>query len=155
MCLVIDTCCLAQVFCPANVCHSEFKPILNWITNGKGRIIYGGTKYKKELKKARQIFKLLLELRKVRKVIELDTCEVDLKEKEIKNKESNPKFNDPHLVAIVIVSGCRVICTLDKNSEEFIKNKKFYPKRFARPKIYSKLKNKNLICSKNVTKICK
>ena len=44
MCLVIDTCCLAIVFDGGNKKHVKFVPVLKWVTEGKGRMIYGGTK---------------------------------------------------------------------------------------------------------------
>ncbi len=42
MCLVIDTCCLAIVFDGDNKKHDKFIPVLKWITEGRGRMIYGG-----------------------------------------------------------------------------------------------------------------
>jgi hypothetical protein len=49
MCIIIDADTLGLVFNPETKEHKKFKPVLEWINNGKGKIVYGGTKYEKEL----------------------------------------------------------------------------------------------------------
>lgn len=61
MCIILDINILSSVFSQAAMKHREFEPVLKWITEGHGRVVYGGTKYKKELGKTPylKIFSLL------------------------------------------------------------------------------------------------
>lgn len=45
MAIIIDANCLARVFDKTNIEHDEFVPVFDWIVNGKGKLIYGGSKY--------------------------------------------------------------------------------------------------------------
>ncbi len=47
MCIIIDANALPSVLKR----EPELCPVFNWINEGKGKIVYGGTKYKEELKK--------------------------------------------------------------------------------------------------------
>jgi len=153
MCLVIDICTLAPVFEKSCAKHSEFKPVLDWILYGNGKIIYGGEKYKNEI--PQKYLRLINELTKASKAIELIEQKVNEKTKEIKKKYRHRDFDDPHIVAIIIVSGYRVICSDDDRAYPFFKMKMLYPNRFTRPKIYSGASNKNLLNDNNIVKICK
>jgi hypothetical protein len=155
MCLVVDTCCLGVVFNPANTEHHQFQPVLDWITKKNGKIIYGGTQYKKELRTAKSYWSLLLELGKQGRVVELDDGEVDSIASQVRRKETATSFDDPHIVAIVIVSKCRVVCTNDKKAHPFLKKKKLYPKTFVRPRIYSARGHMALLSDANIVDICR
>ena len=61
MCLVIDPGCIPKVFDPMNREHTRFIPVWKWINNGKGRMIYGGTKYLKELSHLSKYLPLIVE----------------------------------------------------------------------------------------------
>ncbi len=80
---------------------------------------------------------------------------IDTREKEIKEKNRHRDFNDEHIIAIVIVSGCMLICTKDEKAFRFIKDPSFYPKHCKRPKIYLTKRNKNLLADCNIAPICK
>src|ERR1017187_3259313 len=112
MCVVIDTCCIINVFDRRSKDHAAFAPVFEWLNSGKGRMIYGGAKYKAELARITRFLPILFELRKARKAINIDDCKVDAVEEKLRTDFNDPKFNDQHLVAIVIVSRCRVVCTL-------------------------------------------
>lgn len=158
MCLVIDTCCLSKVFNPNNCLHSEFKPILKWITDSKqkGRVIYGGTTYEKELRKMLKYHRVLGEFEKKGRVKIRPRSEVDSIERKLKKMEPAPTFNDAHLVAIVISSRCKVICTDDGNASKYLKEARFYPRGISRPKIYSRKQHDGLATDpRNVVSICK
>jgi hypothetical protein len=154
MCIVIDTNTFASVFNPESQRHDEFKPVLDWIIYGKGKIVYGGSKYKTELKKARRYFGLFSELRKCRKVIEVDQEAVDRIQWEIETKITHADFDDPHLVAIISVSGCRLICSDDETSHPFLKTKSLYPKNVRCPKIYRRSAHRNMLCERNIAGVC-
>ena len=61
MAIIIDTNCIANVFSPKTANHSEFKPVLEWILLGKGLMIYGGSKYREELKKTAKYLPIIAE----------------------------------------------------------------------------------------------
>jgi len=156
MCIIIDTNALSAVFNPADRSHPEFEPVSNWILAGKGKIVYGGTKYTHELGKMGKYLPFFVELQKKNKLVRVDDVRVDGREKEIKKMKQHSGFNDEHLIAIVIESGCRLVCTEDKASLPFIKDPVFYPKNCKRPKIYSgKKQNKELLADCNIAPICK
>jgi hypothetical protein len=58
-------------------------------------------------------------------------------------------FNDEHLVAILNVSGCKLVCTKDIEAMPYIKRKEFYSDHKI-PQIYSGVRNSDLL---NVTYI--
>jgi predicted nucleic acid-binding protein len=154
MCIVIDTNTFASVFEVNSQKYKEFYPVLEWIVYGNGKIVYGGTKYMQELRKAFKYLKFFVELSKVSKVVELDKQKVDEKQKEISTLVNHRDFNDQHLIAIIIVSGCKLICSDDSRAYRFIKIKSLYPKHIQCPMIYRGASNKDLLCNKNIVDIC-
>ena len=53
--------------------------------------------------------------------IELDDDLVDQTQTDVENKEVDPDFDGPHIIAIVIVSGCKIICSKDRRAFRFFK----------------------------------
>ncbi len=68
MCIIIDTNTLASVFNQASLNHSNFKPVLDWIYSGNGKIVYGGTRYESEIKNYLGIFNELNKMNRAIKV---------------------------------------------------------------------------------------
>jgi len=91
--------------------------------------------------------------KKIGRLIEVGDSEVDLIQKGIQQAE--PHVKDPHLIAIVIVSRCGIICSVDEQAFPYFKNKKLYPKKFPRPSIYSGKSNENLLCDQKILGVCK
>jgi hypothetical protein len=145
MCILIDTCCLPSVFDAANKAHEQFKPVHEWIFQRGGRIVIGGTKYRDEVGRMHRYAELLKQLATARKVVPFDDSAVDRAAKMAQSKCKDIAFNDPHLIGIVSVSGCEVICTGDKSALPYLKEKRLYPKSVSRPKIYSGARNKKLL----------
>ncbi len=148
--IIVDTNCFANVFSRTSAKHKDFEPVLSWVVEGKGLIIYGGTKYKRELKKAKKyltIFRLLKEVGKV--VYKLDD-EIDELQNKIEAQKESSLFNDVHLLAISAVTKCRIICSEDTTSIPFVTDKKYLPKGTIKPVYYTSIKNKNLLCDKYV-----
>ena len=159
MCLVIDACTMSRVFNPANKEHYKFVHVLNWImsTGGKGRMVYGGTKYYDELVKSGGL-STLVELRKTGKAVWVKDEIVDKKAAELKELFPEDDFDDEHLVALVVVSRCCVVCTVDKTAMAYLKRKDVFGNEHGvkRPKIYCGHKgNEELCCNENVADICK
>ena len=94
MCIIIDTNILNEVFNPKNQNHLEFKPVYEWIINGKGKVVYGGTKYITEIpKKYLEIFKLLKTVGKAHLV---NSESVDIAAASATEKIEHPDFDDQH-----------------------------------------------------------
>lgn len=155
MCIIIDINVFGDVFNEKSILHIEFQPLKHWILNGKGKIVYGGSKYKRELKQAAKYLKLLVELDKINKTVKLDDGKVDEKEQEVNEAKNHPAFNDQHIIAMVLASGCKLVCTKDSSAIPFIKAPLFYKGIHKRPKIYSGKQNKNLLNDANIAPICK
>lgn len=155
MCIVVDINTMASVFDINCSQHKDFKPVLDWVIKGRGKIVYGGTKYIEELNKVKKYIPIIGQLKKAGKAIEVDKNEVDLWHSYVEKKENDPDFDDPHIVGLMIASKCLVVCTKDARSFKFLKKKELYPKWAKRPKIYCSLKNINLLSDKNITEICK
>lgn len=156
MCIVIDTNTWASVLDTASADHLAFKPVHDWIfgEGGKGKIIYGGSTYINETPpKYRKLLKYFTDMGKAKGV---SSDAVDFHETALKQKIQHPDFDDPHIVAIIIVSKCKLICTNEKRAIPFFKDKKgvLYPKRFHKPKIYHAALNRDLLIDKNMAAIC-
>lgn len=153
MCIVIDTCTMASVFDTHNVNHKEFAPVLEWIINGHGSMIFGGRKYLQEIPRGYE--RLVNELSRANKAIQLKTNIVDKKQNELELLVNNEDFDDAHIIAIVIVARCKLISSLDKRAYKFFRMKSLYPNRFERPSIYSGSRNRGLLVDDNITEIGK
>ena len=153
MCIIIDTNCLADVFNKESKRHKEFKPVLDWILHDIGKMVVGGSKYKDELRRngtARRFVQILRQ--KANKVILIEDNAVDNWQKKIEIKINHPDFDDPHLPAMVIVGKCHLICSGDLRSVEHVTRKDIYPKGIQPPKYYTRLRNADLLCAKNIDK---
>jgi hypothetical protein len=157
MCLVIDTCCLGVVFDGRNKKHQKFAPVLEWI-NGHGRMIYGGTKYNEELRRAAKFLPYIAELSRKRHAIQVPNAEVDAIAAELKVRHPEREFDDEHLVALVIASRCRVVCRDDNAAIAYLKR----PDLFlgycgvVRPKIYRGYEvHAQLCCDDHVVGLCR
>ena len=97
MCVIVDTNCLASVFECKSENHPQFAPVLEWIISGKGKLIYGGSKYIGELSKARKYLKIINLLKNKGKAICVEKERVDKEqeriEKEITDHYCPKKFS--------------------------------------------------------------
>lgn len=156
MCIIIDINCLSATFNDKDRKHISFSSLYNWIYNGDGKIVWGGTKYKEELSKTSyaKIFKLL---RDKNKVVKLDDDEVDRWQAEIETIfAANRDFDDPHLIAIVQTSGCQLVATQDRRAIPFLNDKTLYRHGVKPPKIFQgRKKHRKLLCPSNIAKCCK
>jgi len=154
MCIVIDLNRIPSVLNPDVSDHSEFEPILDWIDRRNARIVYGGTKYKAELQRMPKYLGVLSERKRAGQVYEVDDQNVDGVEQQIKGITQGTHFNDQAIVAIVIVSNCRFICSSDQEAHPFFKSKDLYPPHFKRPIIYSNRKHKAKLNHRHVAGKC-
>lgn len=155
MCIVLDTNCFSKVFNTADAEHHEFRPVLDWIIGGDGCLVYGGSKYKKELANAKRYLGLFAELKRLRKIRNADDVAIDARQKEIEKLFDPAKHNDPHLPAIICACRCLLICTKDAKSVALLKDKRCYSKGVKVPKLYMSKKNSTLLCARNIADCCK
>ncbi len=153
MCVVIDTNVWSSVFRTDAVPHAEYRPVLKWITKGRGFVVYGGTKYATELSRAPRYLAIFVELRKKGRARLVKHAEVDAAATRVEQQANNARCNDAHLIAIFCVSGCRVLCSNDQRSDEFIKAKGFYPAGQKPPSIYRSAEHRHLLCNRNIVRI--
>lgn len=154
MCLILDTNVFSAFFDPKNDKHDDFIPALHWVVYGKGKLVYGGTKYKNEMRKSWKYISFFASLQRAGKVVLVCDADVDRYEVDIKKIEPNKDFDDPHLVAIVLASECKVICTNDKRALAYLKRTDFYKGKIKKPKIYQSKQNSTLLSDKNIAAIC-
>lgn len=155
MCLVLDVNAFSNFFEDCNPDHSDYIDAKNWIFYGKGKIVFGGSKYIGELKKAKKYLRLFTQLERAGKIVRLDDKSVDSRQEVISGMESSSIFDDPHLIAIVCVSKCRIVCTRDARAIPFLKDTKFYSRFCPRPKIYRYARHKSLLTEGNIAEICR
>lgn len=155
MCIIIDTNALASVFDSKSNDHREFEPVLTWISNGCGIVIYGGTKYNKELKGSEKYRRVLVELQRAGKTLQINCSLVDNEESRLKKLVKKKDFNDPHIVALINVSHCYLLCTKDKRSHKYILDHTLYTGVSRCPAIYTGRRNLPLLSQKYVADICK
>jgi predicted nucleic acid-binding protein len=151
--IVVDTNTFSSVFKEDTSDSAEFRPVLDWVKKAQGTsFVYGGTKYRTELMKAHSVLVLFQEFRKIGKVSEINRELVDAYEKKLETINSGAAFNDKHLVAIIEISNCRLLCSKDEEAMSYIKNKDFY-ETVSPPKIYTGSRNRDLLNHTNIAKL--
>jgi hypothetical protein len=155
MCLVIDANTIPRVFDPQNSEHSEFRPVLEWIITGKGKVVYGGTTYYEEVggKHLQRFMGILIELGKRGKTVVLKTSVVDQEQLVVASIIPDKEFDDKHIAAIIRVSGCKVFCSRDKRAIPYLKSSKLF-KAKDKPRFYTSSKNSNLLTEKYLSDCC-
>ncbi len=157
MCIVIDSDTLSCVFNENNSKHRLFKPVKDWVSEGEGKVVLGGSTYKKELSKMPRYIGFINSLDKKRRVVRIPSSEVDEYEDKLKVKVPEKSFDDAHILAIVAISKCLLVCTQDSKSLKYLKSVDLYPKHCARPKFFmgSDKSPVALLCRENIADICK
>jgi predicted nucleic acid-binding protein len=158
MCVIVDTNCFGSVLNTSAKDHKRFAPVYEWLMYGKGgRLIYGGKKYKKEINfRSEHYKKLIQEIERKGRLRPLSDTAVDNLAAAVKAKVDDTDFDDEHLVAIVGVSKCCVVVSLDKRADQFLKRRDLYPEGVKPPKIYRNTRSKKLCgCDKHIVAICR
>ena len=152
--IVLDINCFHLVFQPQNSdSDNDFYHICKWVTKERyACFVYGGTKYKCELEKINKYHKIINQFKKAGKFVEINTQMIDENAKQLKILCPDIDFNDEHIVAILNISGCKLVCTKDIKAQEYIKRKDFYSDKKV-PRIYSSGKQKSLLCKKFIVEL--
>lgn len=150
MAIIVDTNCFSRVFCRKNQEHVEFAPVLEWVLYGNGFLVYGGSKYKNELRNCMKYMHFFNLLKTAKKAFPFDDGDIDRLQAKYEQIIVNPDFDDPHLPAIVLVSKCRLICSKDFRSVRFVTDPALYPKHFRVPQYYSGKKDIGLLTDDHI-----
>lgn len=152
MCIVLDTNILPCVFDKGNAYHDDFSPVWKWIFEGKGKVVFGGSKYLIEIGKFRKLF---IQLRNAGKAHFADNDKVDDLCSKLENAFDDDDYDDPHLIALIQATKCRLIASRDKRAFKYFRHPTFYTSAKDKPKIYRGFGNKSLLCDKNIAEVCK
>jgi hypothetical protein len=151
--IVLDINCFHLVFKTKNSEDAGFCHVLHWIRKQKDAcFVYGGTKYKDELKKMSKYFDILKQFKIAGKFVEINTKMIDENARQLKIICPDTDFDDEHIVAILNVSGCKLVCSKDIKAQEYIKRKDFYYDKKI-PRIYSSGKHKRLLSKKYIVEL--
>jgi predicted nucleic acid-binding protein len=153
MCIIIDTNVLASVFKTSSADHASFKPVRDWVIDGKGKIVFGGTQYIEEIKQ--NYLSFFLQLKKAGKAVLISKELVDAEQLVVEGMIVHPDFDDPHLVGLLRISKCKLICSLDSRAYPFFRHSQFFAPAANRPKIYSSPSNVDLLCDRNIAELCR
>jgi predicted nucleic acid-binding protein len=155
MCIIIDTNVFSRVFNPSNSDHLEFSPVLDWILNKEGKLVAGGKKYHNEIfGKFSKYTKLLSQMKKARKIYFHNSDIVDAKEKEFKGLFTAEDYDDEHILALLSITKCRILCTKDEGLIKYAGMKLFYQSKQKPPLVYKDSSNKNILNKRNIAKVC-
>ena len=156
MCAIIDPPIMTSLFSETDQHHSDFAPLKRWLLSKFGKIIVGGTKYKKELSFMRSVLGVLAEFERSGKILRVPDSEVDAEVEILLKIYGGKDFDDPHLVALVRLTKCRIVCLRDVRARRHLLDVKFYGgSAKLRPKLYTRARNSNLLCERNVALYCK
>lgn len=147
--VIIDANVLSLVFSG----DDDFAPIKKWVLQDGAKIVVGGTKYEMELSRVRDVLNVITELSRSGRVVRVNYNDVDSLQKIIESIVPDA-CDDPHLIALIGVSRCPVICSKDARAYPFLKDKKLYPWKSFSPSIYSGKKNVSLLTRENADAKC-
>jgi hypothetical protein len=157
MCIIIDANLFSAVVDPNCQNHLDFKPVLEWVQTGHGKLVHGGSHYKHEIERHQGFRKLLYQMEHRGKTILVPNICVDEVEKYLIVNYIRKDFDDHHIVAILLVSNCILVCTKDNGlrdlintcyqprSKKLIKNKCQNLGKLVHPRIYKSRRNIGLL----------
>lgn len=103
-------------------------PVMEWIVNSDGRMVIGG-KLLRELERKDTARRFLAQLIRAGKAVRHSDLQVDREEQELV-KSRRSKSDDPHVIALALVSGARLLYSEDRDLHEDFKN----PDLLSRPR---------------------
>jgi hypothetical protein len=133
--MLIDANLISVFFNKDNNRHEVYRPVLNWFITGRAKIIIGGGHYKNELSRQRKFLPIIQELRRFNKTHSFFDGDVENLTAIIQSQETSGDLDDPHIIALLVISQAKLFCSEDKRLDKFLVNKKFYPGNQEPPKI--------------------
>lgn len=152
MWVVIDINTLAPVFNEESERHEEFVHVKHWIESGRGRLVYGGSTFKGELRKAYRYLRLVRQMKDSGLAVAIRDDVVDAAEEKVKDLTNGTDCDDQHIIALLGASRCPLLCSEDVQSYKYVRNRALYPADMPRVRIYSSSRNRKLLLRRvNVT----
>ena len=137
MCFVLDVNSFHRFFDPSCQGFYDFEPLHDWLYQKNGtKLVYGGTTNLKEISRLKKYGGYLVELRKISKFVQIDSKLVDEETEKIKDIVNSNDFDDPHIIALLAISGCLLFASYDLRADKYVKRKDLYPKNTPRRSIY-------------------
>ena len=119
MCVIVDANEASPFFQrPVSSIHA---PVVRWITERDGRLVYGG-KLKAELLRVADARRLVLAWSAAGRALDVDAEAVVAVEQQIE-RSGLCRSNDAHVIGLALVSGARVLCTQDTPLMEDFRNR--------------------------------
>ena len=123
MCLIVDNSVAGKFFSSRE--GELYFPVLDWITEGNGKLVMGGRLWDEyqDVPRGKRILtrraKLVLELERQGRARIYSAATIDEEERQVKDMCQS---NDAHIIALARVSGARVLCARDGALEVDFKN---------------------------------
>lgn len=155
MCAVIDPPLFIPIVNSNDQRHADFGILKDWLTTGIGKAVMGGAQYRQELSRVSSVLPFIGELERRGKVVKVDAKKVDEAADFATATAKSADFDDAHLVALVAVSGCRVVCLNDPRAHQFLKDPALYNPRRNLPKLFTGARNQALLTKKYDASCCR
>jgi hypothetical protein len=136
MCIIVDASATRDLAEPTD----DGKPVLNWLLKGKGGLIIGGY-LSTELERSSRLRATFVVLNQAGRLRRLADDKVRQVAEQIKLRDICCS-NDCHVVAVAIISGCRLIFSRDKDLGKDLKNREIVNPAAA---IYKSKDHKHLL----------
>jgi rRNA-processing protein FCF1 len=135
--LIVDINIAPYVFSDSPGHYIKLRNCITTPTN-KAILIYGGEKFLREYRNIIiQNRSLFVELQRRGKIKVLDKNVINDEEKRLKTIAPEKDFDDEHIIACILHSNCKLVCTDDKRMDKYIKDKnRLFSKKPRRVKIY-------------------
>lgn len=140
MAMIVDANCAGNVLCENPT--AAFAPVLKAILEKRARLVIGGLKLREEYMRIGPVWRFLIALDKAGLAIAFPDEMVNAVEDDLKINK-NLKSDDPHILALALVSGARLLCSHDKDLHKDFTSIQILPK--PRGKVYQDEKHSKLL----------
>lgn len=120
MCVIVDANLFSDVF--SRPPHSDFQPIHDWIDDGNGKLVFGGSKMAEEMDRVNNARRRIREWAQRGKALQVPSARVDARARELERTDTC-ESNDTHIIALAQLSESRVLCSLDRALTNDFKNR--------------------------------
>lgn len=139
MCVIVDANCCHRLFCSPP--HPDYIPVFAWINDKDGILVYGG-KLARELLRNEKMKRLLVQWDRAGRARRFSDDALAPAERRIVDS-GFLRSDDPHILALAIVSQTRTICTEDRDLWTDFKDRRIVP--FGGCRIYRRDQHNRLL----------
>jgi predicted nucleic acid-binding protein len=108
MCLIVDNNVAADFFCGSN---PDLDPLKKAVFNATCCLYYGGTKLRNEYFRSPKVRRVVKNLDQAGRAKAISDVLVDARMNQV---EPNCISDDPHIIALALESGARLLCSFDQ-----------------------------------------